>query len=216
MTLIFCFIFTTLLFLLFFYIGTGRNKSVLVASTTWIFIISGLSLGSFFKITDTMPPRFLVVLLGNIIFMVFAYQNLKSMKIEPNILLLIHILRIPIEMILYYLFIQKLVPEIMTFKGLNFDLIIGVSAFLILLLNWVFKIKIDGKIMLIWNVIGIFFLLNIVILAIFSAPLPFQLLSFDQPNIAVLRFPYILLPAIIVPIVFLSHFLGLKYFGSKK
>ena len=37
-----------------------------------------------------------------------------------------------------------------------------------------------------------------------------QQLAFEQPNIAVLRFPYVLLPGIVVPLVGLSHLLHLK------
>ncbi|MEM9987092.1 MAG: hypothetical protein AAF804_18515, partial [Bacteroidota bacterium] len=48
-------------------------------------------------------------------------------------------------------------------------------------------------------------------IAILSAPLPFQQLAFEQPNVAVLRFPYVLLPGVVVPLVLLSHLLSLKY-----
>jgi hypothetical protein len=47
--------------------------------------------------------------------------------------------------------------------------------------------------------------LNVVITAIFCVPSPIQQLAFDQPNRAVLFFPYIWLPTVIVPIVFFSH-----------
>ena len=64
--------------------------------------------------------------------------------------------------------------------------------------------------LIVWNVLGLGFLLTIVGIAILSAPLPFQQLAFEQPNIAVLRFPYVLLPGIVVPLVGLSHLLHLK------
>jgi hypothetical protein len=48
-------------------------------------------------------------------------------------------------------------------------------------------------------------LFNIVLTAILSAPLPIQQLAFEQPNIAVLYFPFTFLPGFIVPIVLFSH-----------
>lgn len=54
----------------------------------------------------------------------------------------------------------------------------------------------------------------IVSIAILSAPFPFQQLAFEQPNVAVLRFPYILLPSVIVPLVYLSHFITLKWLAN--
>jgi len=48
-------------------------------------------------------------------------------------------------------------------------------------------------------------LFNIVLTAILSAPLPIQQLAFEQPNIAVMYFPFVYLPGFIVPIVLFSH-----------
>jgi hypothetical protein len=58
---------------------------------------------------------------------------------------------------------------------------------------------------MIWNGIALLGVLNAVARALLSAPLPFQKLAFDQPTIAILTFPYILLPAFIVPVVLLCH-----------
>jgi hypothetical protein len=43
-----------------------------------------------------------------------------------------------------------------------------------------------------------------------SAPSVIQLIDFDQPNSAVLFFPYAWLPAIIVPIVVIGHLAVLR------
>jgi hypothetical protein len=98
----------------------------------------------------------------------------------------------------------------MTFNGLNFDIIIGISALILFILIQLFKVNLGKKTLLIWNIIGLLFLMNIVVIAILSAPLPIQQLSFEQPNIAVLSFPYILLPSFIVPIVISTHITSIK------
>jgi hypothetical protein len=53
-------------------------------------------------------------------------------------------------------------------------------------------------------------LFNIVVTAILYAPLPIQQLAFEQPNIAVMYFPFVYLPGFIVPIVLFSHLVSLK------
>ncbi|HEX5025988.1 MAG TPA: hypothetical protein VFV68_11990, partial [Agriterribacter sp.] len=58
---------------------------------------------------------------------------------------------------------------------------------------------------LLWNFICLALLINIVVNAVLSAPFPFQQFAFDQPDIAVLYFPFNWLPAVVVPIVLLSH-----------
>lgn len=98
----------------------------------------------------------------------------------------------------------------MTFKGWNFDILIGLSALAILFYQFISKRKIKPQFFLIWNITGIVFLSIIVTLAILSAPLPVQQFAFDQPNIAVLEFPYCWLPTCVVPIVLISHILLLK------
>ena len=204
------FLITTLLFLLFFYLGTGRNKRVLFVSIFWLILMSTISLTGFFQNTNTIPPRFLIVLIGNIAFIAFPYASLKTVALDYRYAMLVHALRIPVEITLYFLFLRKQVPEIMTFNGLNFDIIIGISAILIFFLSQSFKVNLGKKTLLIWNIIGLLFLMNIVVIAILSAPLPFQQLSFEQPNIALLSFPYILLPSFIVPFVILTHIIFIK------
>ena len=103
----------------------------------------------------------------------------------------------------------------MTFIGLNFDILIGVSALIILIATNIFTFQLTKNILLIWNWIGLLFLMNIVVIAVLSAPLPFQQMSFDRPNIAVLSFPYVLLPSYIVPVVFLAHIITIKHLGIK-
>ncbi|MFY8109282.1 MAG: hypothetical protein ACOVO9_09830, partial [Bacteroidia bacterium] len=53
------------------------------------------------------------------------------------------------------------------------------------------------------------FLANIVITAVLSAPTPFQVLSFEQANMGVFKFPFTLLPGLIVPLVLLSHLINI-------
>lgn len=203
------FIFMTLLFLLLFYLATGRNKRVLFMSIIWIIVISLISYTGFFTTTDTSPPRFIIVILGNLFFIIFSFKNLKNYILNFKLIMMIHSLRIVVEFGLYFLFLSKLVPKIMTFEGLNYDILSGISALIILVLHHYYKINLSKKMLLFWNFTGMLLLINIVAIAILSAPLPIQQFSFEQPNIAVLYFPYILLPSFIVPVVFIAHILSI-------
>jgi hypothetical protein len=126
-------------------------------------------------------------------------------------LTLIHIVRIPVELVLYGLFLCKTVPIHMTFEGWNYDIIAGITAPIVYYLGFGLQ-KIGAKVLLIWNVICLGLLLNIIAIAILSSPVDFQRLAFDQPNIAVLYIPFNLLPAFIVPIVLFSHLIAIRRF----
>jgi hypothetical protein len=108
------------------------------------------------------------------------------------------------------LFLQGQIPQIMTFEGWNYDIIIGISALIIFVVLYFKEHLLSKTFMLIWNVTGVLFLAVIVLTAVLSAPLPIQLLAFDQPNVAVLKFPSVFLPADIVPLVLLTHLLTIK------
>jgi hypothetical protein len=105
----------------------------------------------------------------------------------------------------------------MTFEGRNFDILSGLSAPVVYYFAFIRK-QMNGKLLLIWNFICLSLLINIVFNAILSAPFTFQKFAFDQPNIAILYFPYIFLPGCIVPLVLLSHLASIRQLilGRKK
>ncbi len=122
---------------------------------------------------------------------------------------MIHVLRVPVEIILFQLYKDGQVPQIMTFQGWNLDIITGITAvpFLLILL---LKRSLPEKAFRLWNIFGIILLGIIVTTAILSAPSPLQILAYEHPNLAILNFPYTLLPATVVPIALLSHLLLLR------
>ncbi len=65
--------------------------------------------------------------------------------------------------------------------------------------------KIGNKALLVWNVIGLVLVLLITFNAILLAELPFQQFAFEQPKRGVTYFPFVLLPAVVVPIVIYTH-----------
>lgn len=200
----------TLICLFLFWLGTGRYKHVMVFFLLWIGIVMTLSYIGFFTNTRSLPPRMLFVLLPSVLYVIYFYRKLKPGVLKQKYLVAIHTMRIPVELMLYRLYGEGRIPKIMTFEGWNFDILMGITALLLLLHSLIFKQQLQAIFFRIWNVAGLLFLSVIVITALVSAPSPIQLLAFEQPNIAILQFPYTLLPAVIVPLVLLSHLLGLK------
>lgn len=107
-----------------------------------------------------------------------------------------------------------MIPQRMTFEGLNWDILSGISA--VILMTMYFKHILSTKGVVIWNFVALLLLMAIICLAILSVPSPFQLFDFDQPNIAVLYYPFTWLPAVVVPIVLLSHLLIFKKLITNK
>lgn len=198
---------TTLLATFLFYLATNRSRISLSISVLWIFAQSSIALSGFYLATDAIPPHLLFALAPPLLFVVGLLVTrpgkrfIEAMDLKWCVLL--HSVRILLELNLFWLFLHKQVPRLLTFEGGNLDILVGVSAPVIW---WAYSSgRIGRKGLLIWNGIALLGVLNAVGRALLSAPFPFQQFGFEQPTRAILTFPYILLPAFIVPVVLLSH-----------
>lgn len=193
-----------------FFISTKKVGGLLVYSI-WTAFVGFLSYNGFFANTSTVPPRILLVIIPAIIFVVYQYRNIPVTEIRTSGLIAIHLVRIPVELCLYKLYVLGEVPVGMTFKGWNFDILIGLSAIIVAVFICSKPGFAKSKLFRLWNIAGMIMLGVIVITAILAAPSPVQLIGPEQPNTAILRFPFTLLPAVVVPLVLLSHLLCLKH-----
>ena len=175
---------------------------------TWLIFTGIVSIGGFYQITDSFPPRLMLfgilpaILVGVFYFVFFRKNFIDRMPLK--LLTLLHIVRIPVELVLLWLFFGGAVPQVMTFEGWNYDILSGVLALIVGFLAFRNK-RVNRPLLIAFNLIGLILLVNIVAIALLSLPTPVQRLGFDQPNIAILYFPYIWLPTVVVPIVFFSH-----------
>lgn len=185
-----------------------RNSFLILG--TWISVQGVLSYITFFQQDmDTFPPRLMYVLTPNIIMTIYVFFSDKGKLFVDGLhipsLVLLSLVRIPVEFTLYRLYLDHAIPELMTFAGRNFDIIAGLSAPIIYYLCFVQKIG-TKKLLIGWNVISAGLLMFIIFNAIFSVPSPLQLFGMNQPNLALLFFPFTWLAAFIAPIVLFSHF----------
>ncbi|WP_428224894.1 hypothetical protein [Flavobacterium sp.] len=205
------FVLITIITLYTFYLGIGKNKKVLIVFLLWQSIIGILNYFQIFKNNPKIFPLFILLT----ILIIFRLTNKIALAtINLKILTLIHFIRVSVEFILYGLFIQKKIPRIMTFEGWNYDVFIGISSLFVFLYILKRKDRIAKNVLRIWNYIGIGFLLFIVSIAILSSPLPIQQFGFNQPNVAILQFPFTYLATCVVPLVLFSHILVLKKIRS--
>ena len=207
------FILTTLLTIFFFYKSTNNSKLTLVIISAWILLQAILSLSGFYQTTDTFPPRFALMALPAVLFIIGLFVSAKGRtyieSLDTKTLTLLHIVRIPVELTLYWLFLNKAIPQLMTFEGRNFDILAGITAPVVFYFGYV-KNTFNKTVLLLWNFICLGLLLNIVVNAVLSAPSSFQQFAFEQPNTAILYFPFVWLPCCVVPLVLLAHLVSIR------
>lgn len=174
----------------------------------WLGVQTLIGRSGFYTVTDTIPPRFLLMVTPPLLLIIRLFATSKGRNyidgLDLKTLTVLHTIRIPVELVLIWLFVHKTVPELMTFEGRNFDILSGLSAPIIYYFGFVKK-QLNSKSILLWNIICLVLLINIIANAVLSAPFPFQKFAFDQPNIAVLFFPFNWLPSFVVPLVLFSH-----------
>ncbi len=207
------FILTTLLTVFLFYKAGSKSKISLGILVLWLLLQAVLSYVGFYTVTNTTPPRFVLLALPPVLLIIFLFITAKGKayinKLDAKTLTLLHVVRIPVELCLYWLFLHKSIPQLMTFEGRNLDILAGLTAPVIFYFGYV-KNKLGKTVLLLWNFICVSLLLNIVINAVLSAPSNFQQFAFEQPNTAILYFPFVWLPCCVVPLVLLAHLVSIR------
>jgi hypothetical protein len=190
--------------------GTGFFACI---AAIWIAVQSGASLAGYFKVTDTMFPRLLLVVVPPALLMawLFLARPGKALmdRMNVDLLTMLHVVRTPIELVLYWSFIDKMVPHEMTFGGGNLDILSGLSAPCIYYLG-VMRAGMKWQLLVTWNFVCLGLLLNEIFRAVLSAPFFFQTIGIDQPNVLVLQFPFVLLPGIVVPVILCAHLVVIR------
>lgn len=221
---------TTLLTLLFCYrllaschtdIIRRNSLPVIAVLIIWLTIQSILSLQHVYSAnTNSFPPLIMLSgilppLLGIVLLFILPGGRKFTDGLSLRTLTYLHIVRIPVEIVLFWLAQNKVIPTLMTFEGHNLDILAGITAPLVAY-SGLRSDNYNRLLLLTWNLICLGLLLNIVIHALLSAPSPIQQLAFDQPNIAILYFPFSWLPTFIVPVVLLSHLISIRQLLLKK
>ncbi|MFT4682940.1 MAG: hypothetical protein ACI80P_001967 [Flavobacteriales bacterium] len=200
-----------------FWLSSGRNKIVLYVLLLWVGLQSALGMKGFYLDITSFPPKQALMLAPSLLLLIGLIVVPKGRAflsgLDLKLLTQLHIVRVPVEIMLWMLFMDQLLPIDLTFEGTNFDIIMGITAPLVSYYYFVKK-KMSPKLLMLWNLASLILLLNVVVRAVLSIESPIQAFGFDQPNEAMLHFPFNLLPALIVPIVLYSNVAALLQLSS--
>ncbi|GMT49816.1 MAG: hypothetical protein IEMM0008_1355 [bacterium] len=220
------FVLITFLFILYYTYRSFKSLNkpsysffiLVVLLIGWLIVQAVLASSGFFNAPRSMPPRLMfafgpILLILLLLFIIpGSYKVMKEIPVSA--LTYIHTIRIPVELVLWWLYLDKGIPELMTFQGRNPDILMGITAPIIGYLCFTKKI-LSQKIALVWTLISLVFVINIVTYALLSFRSPIQMFAFDQPNVALATFPFIWLPCFVVPVVIFFHLLAVRRLLSK-
>jgi hypothetical protein len=188
---------------------------VLVA---WGVVVSTVSIagvmGDFSIFPFNFAPLLFIPLIAIILF-TFS-RSLKEVlsHIHPGRIIRLQVFRIFVEILLWFLFLDSVLPIQMTFEGRNFDVLSGLTAPIIAYLS--FKSKISKTAIIVWNLACLGLLINIVGIAILSMPTPYRYFMNDPANTIVAEFPISWLPTFLVPLAYMLSFISIRQATLKK
>ena len=209
---------TIVVTLIVHYFNRRAAFRVLAGLSAWL-IYEGL-LGYFGVVRNTAmrPPGvaflFVPVLAFLIFFIARFYDDaLVVLSFPLWIILGMQCFRVGVEMFLHQLWINGLVPKMLTFEGANVDIYVGASAPLIAWLST--RGRVGMRLALAWNILGLLAVANVVIRAVLTAPDLFNLLHAEVPNRMMGTFPYLFIPGFFVPLAVVLHVLAIRAIRSR-
>lgn len=193
------------------------NGSML-AIVVWLAFTAVMADLGFFRDFSSVPPKFFIVIIVPLVAVILISRTATVREIlghvAPEKIVYMQSFRILVEIFLWMLFLDNVVPIQMSFEGRNFDVIAGLTA---LPVGYFLQRKVIGKKFLVaWNVVCLLLLINIVTIALLSAPLPFRVFMNEPANTFVTQFPFVWLPGALVPLAYSLHIFSLLQLTGKK
>lgn len=190
-----------------------RIRAMAIALVAWaaflvVWSLSGMA-SRFEMFPINMAPVLIVPFIAIIVF-VFSKRTLSVLSSLPaKSIVQLQVFRVFVELLLWALFVENLLPVQMTFEGRNWDILSGLTAPLAAL--FLSKSKWG---LAIWNVVCLGLLINIVTVAILSMPTDLRVFNNEPANTIVAEFPFILLPGMLVPLAYGLSLLSLRQLFS--
>jgi hypothetical protein len=205
------FVFTVLRRILNDLFGTTRWTYYL---GVWLAILMIVSLTGAVDFSG-MPPRFMpIVMVPLITAVAIAFKGRTRVWLtsqDQTRFIAPQAFRIVMEVVLWMLYLQGLMPQLMTFEGRNWDIVAGISAVVAtILIGRSTALSRQRSVALVFNMIGLALLLNVTIHGIGSTPSALRIFETEPANTLLLNVPWIWLPGFVVPAAYFFHLLSFR------
>lgn len=196
------------------YAERRRNfLSSIAVILTWLCYTAIISFSGLLNDFNAMPPRIMLVVVPPLIILAVLLISTEFLKLTEQInmfwLIYLQSFRVVMEFILWLLHRNNIIPVQMSFEGMNFDVLTGITAPFVA--YFCFRKKTwSPKLALWWNFAGIALLVNIVVIAVLSTPYPFRYFMNEPANHIVFHFPFVWLPGFVVPVALLLHLISIR------
>lgn len=202
------------------YLSNRTTFAITAGLFVWLIYVGLLGYFGVIGNATMRPPGIAFIFVPVLVFLVLSLLRLRSSdalgiaRAFPIwIILGLQGFRVGVELFLHQLWIDGLVPKMLTFAGANVDIYIGASAPLIAWLST--RGRWGLKLALAWNVLGLLALSNVVTRAVLTTPGPMNLIHAEVPNVMFGTFPYMFIPGFFVPLAVMLHLLAIAAISDR-
>ena len=197
----------------FRYLARRTAWRIAIGLLGWLLYVGALGALGVLRNAALKPPGSAFVLLPVASFLVLvAIRSPAAARVALAIPLPLliggQVFRVGVELFFHQLWIDGLVPRMLTFEGANVDIFIGLSA---PLAAWIVTRGVAGlRVALAWNILGLLALGNVATRAILSAPGPLNIIHAEIPNLSIGTFPFVYIAAFFAPLAVTIHILTIR------
>ena len=192
-----------------------RRTAALISAAiaAWLAYVGTLSVSGIVGDASLRPPGIAYILVPVFVFMIVVVVRSKAalriaLSVPLPLLIGAQVYRVGVELLFHRLWVDGMVPKMLTYQGANVDIVIGLSAPIAAWLST--KGRTGLKIALAWNALGLAVLANVAVRAALTAPGPFNLIHQELPNLAFGTFPFTFIPGFFAPFAVALHFLAIR------
>jgi hypothetical protein len=200
------------------YVPRAYASGIVIGLALWLAYGGALGYLGLLRDPSLRPPGIFYLLFPVFIFvpaiLVRSPGALRvALAIPLGLLMAVQSYRIGVELLLNQLWMDGLVPRMLTFEGANVDIYIGTTAPLAAWLSG--KGRRGLRLALVWNILGLLALANIATRSLLTAPGPLNILHTEVPNLAMGTFPYSFIPGYFAPMAVMIHVLAIRAIRAK-
>lgn len=195
------------------YLPPRTGRLVTVALPFWLLYVGIVGLSGLLEPMAGRPPGILLVFVPVVLFVALVLVRSRAglaaaLAIPIPLLLILQVFRGGVELLLHRLWLEGLVPRMLTYEGANPDMLVALSAPIAAWLST--RGSLGLRLALAWNLAGLLVLANVVFRSVLTAPGPLQFLPTEVPNLAPNLFPYVFLPGFLPALGVSLHVLAIR------
>lgn len=182
-----------------------------IGVAAWLALTGGLAAVGALADFSRFPPPLMPLMAGGLVLVTVLALSSFGRRLAEGLPLALIVgaqgFRIAVELMLHRAWVEGLIGRQMTWSGLNFDVLSGLSGLALGLWLWRRGDDAVPRILLwVWNLLGLALLLTIVSIAIMSMPGPLRLFA-GPANVWVGSWPFVWLPTMMVAAALFGHLL---------